>query len=109
MQIQTLPKTQFGGYFRYEKKVEKKNWSKIEFGITSKSAEDCYEKCKNYAEKTIGNDACVAFSFTENEQGNCDLFKGGKDGPYTYGEDNPNATCYVMPQGTLVDITTESR
>ena len=97
-----LPKTKFVGYCRFEKILERHNWVKIKFGITSKSAEDCHGKCQIYGENRQEKDACVAFSFTPIKEKNCDLYKGGKDGPYTFGEGNPSATCYVMPKGTLI-------
>lgn len=96
-----LPTTNFTGYCRYGNPSESK-WSKIDFGITATSAEDCFEKCQNYGKESIENELCTAFSFEPKQSENCDLYR---DGPYTYGDDNPKVACYVMSNGTLKHIT----
>ena len=51
------------------------------------------QECHNHC---IDNQGCVAFTFTFNGGGECNLYEGG---PYTKGEGSPGRKCYVM-QGT---------
>ena len=98
-----LPTTQFRGYCRYNFTTGKESWGRIKFGITARSADDCYHKCKSYGGEKKAQARCAAFSFETKDTENCDLYK---EGPYTYGNDHSNTTCYNMPTGKLIFTVT---
>ena len=88
-----LPTTQFSGHCRYNSGSGEETYGKIKFFFTTPSAENCYKQCKGYEEESNGEAKCVAFSFTNTKLSNCNLFK---DGPYTFGDDVADTTCYIM-------------
>ena len=76
-----LPTQRFAGYCR-----DGSGGEVFIKGLHSSSANECHQQCR----ETGG---CVAFAYSLGLYTYCYLYGGG---PYTYGNKEPDATCYIM-------------